>query len=103
MRCETNHWRGFLVFEQIGERTLIEGCENFACLNQGSQLLEEIGCDYLNLPQKTLLFQSLEDRDAVGRADIQALRFGVTPEQSKGLSVRFLGTFVRFDRRKQAE
>src|SRR5216683_6206030 len=114
MRCETNHWRGFLVFEQIGdktlerhlslrERTLIEGCENFSGLDQGNQLLEEIGCDHLNLPQQTLLFKSLKHRNTVRSTDIQTLRFCIALKQSQGLSIRFLGTFMRFDCRKQAE
>src|SRR5258708_39910242 len=114
MRCETNHRRGFLVFEQIGdktlerdlslrERSLVEGRENPARLNQGNQILEEVGRDHLNLPQQTLLFKSLKDRNAVGRTDIQALWLGITLKQSKGLSIRFLGTFVRFDGRKQTE
>ena len=70
-----------MLFEQIGdktlernlslrERALIKGRENFSGLDQGDQLLEEIGCDHLNLPQQTLFFKSLEYRDTVCRADI---------------------------------
>src|SRR5260370_10747164 len=114
MRCETNHGRGFLVFEQIRdeafecdlplrERALIEGCKDLSCFDQGNQLLEEIGRDHLNLPQLTLFFQGLEDRNAVCRTNIQALRGYIALEQRQGLSIGLLGTFMRFEDRKQAE
>jgi hypothetical protein len=81
MRCEANDRRDFLVFQQTGdktlerklslcERTLINGRENFSGLDQGNQVLKEIGCDHLNLPQLSLFAESLEYWDAVCRADV---------------------------------
>src|SRR5271156_5134860 len=114
MRCESDHRRGLLLFEKIAdeafkrnlslsERTLIERCENFAGLDQRDQLLEQIGCDDLNLSKQAFLFKRLENRNAVCCADIQALRLRFTAEQRNCLAIRFPGTFMRLDRRKQAE
>jgi len=70
MRCKTDHRRGFLIFEQIGDkaferdlslrkRTLIEGCKNLSSLDQRNELLEEIGCDDLNLSEQSFLLKGL--------------------------------------------
>src|SRR5271156_493810 len=114
MRCEADHRRGLLLFEKIGdeafkcnlplsEGALIERCENFAGLDQRDQLLEQIGCDDLDLPKQAFLFKRLENRNAVRCADVQALRLRFTTKQCNCLAIRLFGAFMRFDRRKQAE
>lgn len=114
MRCETNHRRGFLVFEQMRDEALkrdlslcewplVEGRKNFTSFDQRHQLLKEIGRHYLNLSKHALFFESLEDWDTVCRAYVQALWFGVAVEQRESLSVSFLWALMRFDCREQAE
>ena len=114
MRCETNHGRGLLIFKQIGhkaferdlplrERTLIECCKNLPGLDQRNELLEEIGCDHLNLSEQSLFFNSLEYGNTIRRADIQTLWLCFAAEQSQRLSISFLWTFMRLDCWQQGE
>jgi hypothetical protein len=114
MRRKANHGRGFLIFEQIGDEafkrdlslrkgTLIERCKNLPGLDQRNELLEEIGCDHLNLSKQSFFLKSLQHRNTIRRADIQPLRPAVTAEQRKRLSIGLLGTFMRLDSWQQSE
>src|SRR3984957_13634472 len=114
MRRETNHRRGFLLFEQIcdkalerdlslRERSLIESGKDLSCLDQGNQFLKEIGRHDLDLPKEVLFLKSPEDGNAVRCADVQTLRLRFAVQQCDRLPIGFLGTFMGLDRRQQVE
>ena len=114
MRRETNHARGLLLFEQIGEkalecdlslreRSLIKSGKDFSRLDQRDEFLEEIGRDHLDLAKQSFFLKSLEDRDAVRRANVQTLRLRLSVQQCHRLAISFLGTLMRFDRRQEAK
>src|SRR5271156_284661 len=114
MRRETNHGRGLLLFEQIGEkalecdlslceRSLIKSGKDFSRLDQRDEFLEEIGRDHLDLAKQSFLLKSLEDRDAVRRTNVQALRLRLSMQQRNGLAISFLGTLMRLNRRQEAK
>src|ERR1700730_18874987 len=69
MRRETNHGRGFLLFEQIGEkalecdlslreRSLIKSGKDFSRLDQRDEFLEEIGRDHLHISKQSVFLTS---------------------------------------------
>src|SRR5258708_28095937 len=114
MRRETNHGRGLLFFEQIGEkalecdlslreRSLIKSGKDFSRLDQRDEFLEEIGRDHLDLAKQPFFLKSLEDRDAVRRANVQTLRLRLSMQQCHRLAISFLGTLMRLERRQQAK
>src|ERR1700733_4131585 len=114
MRRETNHGRGFLLFEQIGEkalecdlslreRSLIKSGKDLSRLDQRNEFLEEIGRDHLKFAKQSFFLKSLEDRDAVCRTNVETLRLRLSVQQCHRLAISFLGTLMRLDRRQKAK